>query len=157
MKSQLFWYYRVSLVKCSYWSKLQVNIITGSGDSTIFAYKGLIRNPEIGSNFNFFKNCFNRFWVINPFHVTGLFQYPLKTSENLWFSDVFRGDWKRPVAWNGLSRNYQGKWVKLLRSLIIVLPLFKIYKKTSFTRIFFHQINTKKVWRHLVISHISQY
>ena len=28
---------------------------------------------------------------INPFHATGLFRYPLKTSENFWFSDVFRG------------------------------------------------------------------
>ena len=28
--------------------------------------------------------------VINPFHVTGSFLYPLKT-ENIWFSDVFRG------------------------------------------------------------------
>ena len=38
-------------------------------------------------------------FVFNPFHVTGLLRYPLKTSEN--FSDVFRGYWKRPVAWNG--------------------------------------------------------
>ena len=28
---------------------------------------------------------------INPFHATGLFLYPLKTSENLWFSNVFGG------------------------------------------------------------------
>ena len=28
---------------------------------------------------------------INPYYATGLFPYPLKTSENLWFSDVFRG------------------------------------------------------------------
>ena len=34
----------------------------------------------------------------NPFHVTGLFQYPLKTSENQRFSDVFLGYRKRPVA-----------------------------------------------------------
>ena len=27
---------------------------------------------------------------------------PLKTSENLWFSDVFRGYQIRSVAWNGL-------------------------------------------------------
>ena len=27
------------------------------------------------------------------------FLYPLKTSENLWFSDVFRGT----MAWNGLT------------------------------------------------------
>ena len=35
---------------------------------------------------------------LNPFHVTGLFLYFLKTSENLWFSDVFRGYRKRPVT-----------------------------------------------------------
>ena len=40
--------------------------------------------------------------VINPSHATSLFQYLLKTSENHWFSDVFRGYQKRPVAWNGL-------------------------------------------------------
>ena len=39
------------------------------------------------------------------FHATGLFRYPLKTSENLWFSDVFRGYRNRPVAWNGLKCN----------------------------------------------------
>ena len=36
--------------------------------------------------------------TINPFHATGIFLYPLKKSENLWFSDVFRGYRKRPVA-----------------------------------------------------------
>ena len=29
--------------------------------------------------------------TINLFHTTGLFRYPLKTSENLWFSNVIRG------------------------------------------------------------------
>ena len=41
-------------------------------------------------------------FLINPFHATGLFRYPLKTSENQRLSDVFRGYQKRPVAWNGL-------------------------------------------------------
>ena len=39
----------VSLVKFSYWSKFHVNIITGSGVMTIFFYKGLTWNPEIGN------------------------------------------------------------------------------------------------------------
>ena len=39
---------------------------------------------------------------VNPFHATRLFRYPLKTSENQRFPDVFRGYRKRPVAWNGL-------------------------------------------------------
>ena len=47
----------------------------------------------------------NLYIVINPFYATGLFLYPLKTSENQRFSDVFRGYRKRPVAWNGLRFN----------------------------------------------------
>ena len=39
----------VSPVKFSYWSKFRVNISTGSGIMTIFSYKGLTRNPEIGN------------------------------------------------------------------------------------------------------------
>ena len=36
--------------------------------------------------------------IINPFYAIGLFLYPLKTSENLWFSDVFRGYRQRLLA-----------------------------------------------------------
>ena len=32
------------------------------------------------------------------------FYTPPKTLENLWFYGVFRGDRKRPVAWNGLAQ-----------------------------------------------------
>ena len=42
---------------------------------------------------------------LNSFHTTDLFWYPLKTSENIWFSDVFRGYQKRSEAWNGLKKN----------------------------------------------------
>ena len=41
---------------------------------------------------------------VNPFHATGVILYPLKTSENLWFSDIFRGYRERPVTWNGLTQ-----------------------------------------------------
>ena len=44
---KIFWRGLVSLVSFSYWSKFNVNIITGSGIMTIFYYKGLNRNPEI--------------------------------------------------------------------------------------------------------------
>ena len=44
-----FWRCRVSLVKFSFWSKFHVNIMTGFGVMTIFVYKGLTRNPEIGN------------------------------------------------------------------------------------------------------------
>ena len=41
--------------------------------------------------------------TVNPFHVTGLFLYPVKTSENVRLSHVFMGYIKRPEAWNGLK------------------------------------------------------
>ena len=40
---------------------------------------------------------------LNPFHATDLFWCPLKTSENIWFSDILRGYQKRSVSWNGLN------------------------------------------------------
>ena len=48
-------------------------------------------------------------YIINPFHATGLFRNPLKTSENLRFFYFFRGYWKRPVAWNGLRWLHEGE------------------------------------------------
>ena len=36
--------------------------------------------------------------AINPFRTTSLFPYPVKTSANLWFSYVFKGYRKGPVA-----------------------------------------------------------
>ena len=50
----------------------------------------------------------NLVFSIHPFHATDLFCYPLKTSENLWFYNVFREYWKRSVAWNGLRTGVGG-------------------------------------------------
>ena len=44
-----FWRFFVSLIRFSYWSKFHFNINTVSGIMTIFFYKGLTRNPEIGN------------------------------------------------------------------------------------------------------------
>ena len=44
---KFFWRCFIFLVKFSYWSKFHVNIITGS--RTIFFYKRLTKNPEIGN------------------------------------------------------------------------------------------------------------
>ena len=53
----------------------------------------------------FFFNWFQgEYKLFDPFHATYLFWYPLKKSENLWFSDVSRGYQKISVAWNGLIR-----------------------------------------------------
>ena len=46
---KFFWGCFVSLVKFSYWSKFNVNTITGSRIKTIFFYKGLTKNQEIGN------------------------------------------------------------------------------------------------------------
>ena len=47
--------------------------------------------------------CATAFLVpaMNLFHTTNVFLCPLKTSENYWFCDVFRGCRNRSVAWNG--------------------------------------------------------
>ena len=62
--SEFFWYLASTL-------KLKLNNRFGSK-----TYLELYRKPMM---------------KVNPFHVTGLFLYPLKISESLWFSDIFRG------------------------------------------------------------------
>ena len=57
-----------------------------------------------GSSGSFCVLCYH--CSLLPFYTTGLFLYPLKAWESLRFSDVFRGYRKRPVAWNGLARNW---------------------------------------------------
>ena len=39
----------VSIFKFSYWYKFHVNVVTGSEVMTIYVYKGLTRNSEIGN------------------------------------------------------------------------------------------------------------
>ena len=61
---KFFWRCFVSLVKFSYWSKFHVNIMTGSGIMTIFFYKGLTRNPEIGNTPIWFRD-WSKLWIPN--------------------------------------------------------------------------------------------
>ena len=64
------------------------------------------RHPQIPKklkqkNATFVVNLSRKFLFhlrFNSFRAIGLFLYPLKTSQTLWFSDVFRGYRKRPVA-----------------------------------------------------------
>ena len=42
-------FFLTSLDKFRYWSKFNINIITGSGVMKIFFYKRLTRNPKIGN------------------------------------------------------------------------------------------------------------
>ena len=45
-------------------------------------------------------------YLIKPFHSTGSFQYPLKTSQILTLFDYFKGYRKRSVALNGLMIHF---------------------------------------------------
>ena len=64
----------VSLVKFSYCSKFHANIITGSGVMTVFFYKGLTRNPEIGNTSVWvLLNIWRLRWVRDTKFGTGLF------------------------------------------------------------------------------------
>ena len=47
--------------------------------------------------------------LLNPLCGSYLFLCLLKTSENIWFFDVFRGYWKRPVVWNELRHFLQDR------------------------------------------------
>ena len=59
----------------------------------------------------------------NPFHTTGLFRYPLKTSENQRFPDIFRGYRKRPVTWNGLKVFSKLQVLRILGKSIFCLTI----------------------------------
>ena len=80
-----------------------------------------------GSTVNF--EHINASWV----HATTLFLYPLKTSENQRFPDVFRGYRKWLVACSGLKVNVLDKILKL-----ILLLRFHIWypKYTKYFKIF---------------------
>ena len=46
---------------------------------------------------------FRRYYPLNPFSTNVPFLNPLKTSENLWFSDIFRGFSSGTLVGNGLK------------------------------------------------------
>ena len=61
-------------------------IIIKSKSSKVLSYYTLhCAEDFIRDNFQNLK------YLFNLFYATGLFLYPPKTSENIWFSDVFRG------------------------------------------------------------------
>ena len=64
--SNFFWRCFISLVKFSYWSMFHAIIITGSGIMTVFFYKGMIRDPEIGNTPVWvLPNIWRLGWVMN--------------------------------------------------------------------------------------------
>ena len=77
--------------------------------------------------------CFD---FLDSFHVTGLFQYPLTKSENLWFCDVSRGIEKKQWYGIGLISSLNKSLVVLNRDVVKVLSnicdgaLMQIYLTT---------------------------
>ena len=71
-------------------------------------------NSVFWTNFHIIKKPVNN--DLSPFHATGLFLYPLETSENQGFSDDFRGYGKILVGFfifpEGIERGQYLKWVK---------------------------------------------
>ena len=51
------------------------------------------------------RSLFTQWWslILNPFHASISFLYPLKTSEKLWFSNVFRGYRNETLTRNGFK------------------------------------------------------
>ena len=75
------------------------------------------------------KNSLAIITDINPFHVNVLFLYLMKTSENLSFSDFFRGYRNRTLAWKGLMC-YKIKEMK--RYFVEIYPINKTYGTMTF-------------------------
>ena len=74
-----------------------------------FFFFGFSESYRILGNIEIKKNIDTK-WI-KPVYANGLFPYPLKSSENLWFSDVFRGYRKRPAAWFGLNWSIDGWYI----------------------------------------------
>ena len=66
------------------------------------------------------KNIFLAIFF-NPFQANVPFLYPLKTSDNLWFSDVFRG---------GIEKNY---WHEMGQSIFPAISKFSIFQLVGYS------------------------
>ena len=89
------------LVNFSYASKFHVNIITASGIMTIFFYKGLTRNPEIGNTPIWFRD-WSKLWIPNLARMSLIECYWMLQNSSVTAFTVFE-----------LLRENQLGWVKL--------------------------------------------
>ena len=89
----------------------------------------------LGRNWQWYTWCFScnktNTNQINLSHATGLFRYPMKTSENQRFS-VFKGCRKRPVEWNRLIRTA----MTLIFPFLVNVHTLYLLKTTEKLRIF---------------------
>ena len=107
----------------------------GSSVTGFYIFQASVKNIGSGkiqenmyfSSFVFSRKKITTRYSINTSHATGLFLQPLKRSENLWFSDVFRRHRKRPVAWDGLMPKTRNNWILLGQYIdSVVLNFLKI-------------------------------
>ena len=96
---------------------------------------------------------------VNQFHATDFFWYALKTSEDPWFSDVFRGYQKRSVAWNGLRIIiWIGNYWKLLETIafwkLLVAPALR--EKRPNTEFFWSVFSCIPIWKKSVFGNFSR-
>ena len=69
-----------------------LNHMRMEGDMKLLHFYGFLCNHM---SHYFWPNCV---LSINSIYATGLILYSLKSSRNIWFSDVFKGHRKRPVV-----------------------------------------------------------
>ena len=76
-------------------------------------------------------------WSINSFQTNVHLQYHMKTSDSLWFSDIFRVHWRRTSSKNGLNariftlNKYMFKVVSPV-SLLLILNMHLLYEFKRF-------------------------
>ena len=101
-----FWLYCQHERKIRQWQSIIIGVFTTIVDENqiLCLICGYFSHWLFGSGLVLllFLEYFSEDHSLNWFHAFDLFPYLLKTLENLWFSDVFRGYRKISVAWNGL-------------------------------------------------------
>ena len=121
---------------------INVSLILATGTVRLVCSNGTIRKQTYGSavvisryvHVSLFFRCplqknFSA-TLSNTFHATGLFLYPLKTSENLWFSNVFRGYTKRQAVWNWLHpvvKNCRKRTMEVIQTTSVGFALIKLF------------------------------
>ena len=79
--------------------------------------------------------AFRRF-LLNSLHVTGLFLYPLKTSENQRFPGDLKEYIKRQVAWNETFSIFYGQFlVRITRISCILSGYISIYLQFNLSKL----------------------
>ena len=81
---------------------------------------------------------------LNLFNATDLFLYPLEIFKNLWFSDVFKGYWKRPVVMKLIYCLKIKLWLLPLRPPIVTQRVFHV--ETTWKQLFPRRFNVEYTW-----------